>query len=283
MSRIVVIYNRDKMSNGDNLSIPSIREFIKKWRCAHQYYDRTLAEIGITKLGIAAIRGCVGGVKLILQQENVDINLGWDHTNESPLYLASRYNHVSVVKLLLKRGADPNKLREDGSSPLLVALDHADLKIAKLLISAGADVSGTTGTNFLLVALKRADFELAKLLITKGANIDGTVGTDNPLLYHMANSYSFDQVKFLLDMGADPTIKNKNNYTTLESTLARLNWCTHNLSRFIGSENFVQHYETDVRLIDLLRNYTPSMQVLSQRSIIRCKVNVSSLPSVFRP
>ena len=51
-----------------------------------------------------------------------------------------KFGHISIVKYLLKHGADPNIIDGMGNTALIgCAYEHAGIKVAKMLIEAGAD------------------------------------------------------------------------------------------------------------------------------------------------
>jgi hypothetical protein len=61
-----------------------------------------------------------------------------DYHRYAPLHYAIHRNNVSVVKVLLEAGADPNLLNGDHQSPLRLALDGEYDDIAQLLREHGA-------------------------------------------------------------------------------------------------------------------------------------------------
>ena len=62
---------------------------------------------------------------------------------ETPLYIAAREGHASVVELLLKAdGVDVNKGIEDGTTPLYIAASEGHTSVVELLLKAdGVDVN----------------------------------------------------------------------------------------------------------------------------------------------
>jgi ankyrin repeat protein len=55
----------------------------------------------------------------------------------SPLYISSQNGHFSVVKFLIKNGADVNLLLKNGASPLLIASQHGHFSVVKHLVQKG--------------------------------------------------------------------------------------------------------------------------------------------------
>src|SRR5690349_20596875 len=92
---------------------------------------------------IQAVRsGSLDTIKTLLDS-GADVNLpgptgdGWDAT---PLQHAILARQVGAVRLLLERGADPNRVAgPNAPTPLLLAAGDADPTFVKLLLAHGAD------------------------------------------------------------------------------------------------------------------------------------------------
>ncbi|GEM_PF-2595963 len=113
------------------------------------------------------------GVRIMLS-EGADPN-GKDYGNypdcvgpfefSTPLYLAVSGNHIEVVRILLKAGADPNILEGEGVTSLVEAVEKEHIEIIKLLLKSGA----RTDMKGLLykpsdIARKKGNTEILKLL-----------------------------------------------------------------------------------------------------------------------
>ena len=99
-----------------------------------------------------------------------NINAG-DRLGESALYIATAYQHIDSVKLLLQRGADVNaELKYSGTTPLHVAIPAAALYLLEYGANpnALADIVATP----LHCVLHRPDPILIDLLLENGAEID---------------------------------------------------------------------------------------------------------------
>ena len=62
-----------------------------------------------------------------------------------------------MAKLLLKFGADPNIVDEDGRSPLMMATNLGSTKMVEILIKAGAHINQqktNDGNTALIIAAK---------------------------------------------------------------------------------------------------------------------------------
>lgn len=84
----------------------------------------------------------IGGDKALrrLIRRGHDVN-ALDDIGESPLHGAASHGHATVVRLLLKNGADPNIAAEDsGLTPLHWACGWGTLSVVRALVRGGADV-----------------------------------------------------------------------------------------------------------------------------------------------
>jgi ankyrin repeat protein len=156
----------------------------------------------------AAAAGNAAAVEELLQQ-GADINAQGRFGN-TPLMMAVQSDKVDMVKLLLKKGADPDGL---GGAALLTAIDGDNLEIVKLLLEGGAntDVAENDGTTPLTKAVQRNHTAMVKLLLEKGANPN----TWSPPLYFAAGQGDVEVVRLLLDHGADINETNANQTTAL--------------------------------------------------------------------
>lgn len=162
---------------------------------------------------------------------------------------AIKQNNDAKIAELLQRGFDPNTINPDGKSGLLLALQDESYKVAELLINApGVQVESRNANDespLMLTALK-GNFALSQRLIKKGADINKTGWT--PLHYAATNGHvnvmtllldenayidaaspngttplmmaahygTPSAVKFLLEAGADPLLKNDQHLTALD-------------------------------------------------------------------
>ena len=76
-------------------------------------------------------------LELLLQQSGSDLDKK-NHRGQTSILLAAEKGHLSVVQLLLGKGADPNISDEDGTTPLSIALEHKHSLVAETLRECGA-------------------------------------------------------------------------------------------------------------------------------------------------
>ena len=74
-----------------------------------------------------------GAAKLLLTCDGVDPNKQAYSCGYTPLWWATQYRDVEMVRLLTNGGADPNKPSKDGQTPLMTASRNEDMQMVALL------------------------------------------------------------------------------------------------------------------------------------------------------
>ena len=79
-----------------------------------------------------------------------------------------------VARLLIDKGAEVDKAKDDGATPLLIACWNGHLDVVGLLLDKGADVDKATdrGVTPLFIACESGKFEVARMLIEAGADVE---------------------------------------------------------------------------------------------------------------
>lgn len=95
---------------------------------------------GRTKLQIACDKGKYDLAKRLIEEEGYDVN-DQDNAGNTPLHEAALNGHLSIVKLLVKHGADVNRQSYDMflDTPLIDASANGHLPVVKYLLDHGAD------------------------------------------------------------------------------------------------------------------------------------------------
>jgi ankyrin repeat protein len=148
----------------------------------------------------------------------------------TPLVLAAREGDLESAKYIVEKGANVNQVTEYGWSPLLVATNNRHYKLGEYLIEHGADVN---------LANKGSWTPL--YLATDNRNIEGgDFPVPKPDIEHL------DYLKFLLEHGANPNARAKDN--TLTRTIFTMQWFFEN-----GATPFVRAAQSsDLDLLKLL-------------------------------
>lgn len=129
----------------------------------------------------------------------------------SPLYSAYTRNHLDVVELLLKNGANINFNDNDNNipTPINYAIEQNNAELLQFFIKNGADVNfnGKSDNELIPIyqTLKQKKYDLLEILIENKVdlNIIGAIwGTVTPLTY-VINKKDIKAVEILIKAGAD--------------------------------------------------------------------------------
>lgn len=97
-------------------------------------------------------------------------------TGETPLEIAVRRHDLTMMKLLMARGANVNLRDFKGVTPLVAAVNVNFMEGVELLVGYGAHVddSNDTGETPLITAVHNRNIALMRVLLKAGANPDRT-------------------------------------------------------------------------------------------------------------
>ncbi|PGG96211.1 hypothetical protein AJ79_09680 [Helicocarpus griseus UAMH5409] len=203
---------------------------------------------GHTILGAVAREGNETMMKILLENSNVDVNLGniW---NETPLIEAASNGHDAVVKLLVSR----NEIKLDTQdakftrSALGWAVRNEYEPVVKLLLSAGADpdVPDYRKQTPLSVAAEFGLEGLVSLFLEHKAQVDSTdYYGQTPLSFAAKNGHT-SVVARLLEAGANPTLRDSVYGKT--SLLWAAEWRHNEIARLLLEHEKVDCNESDTQ------------------------------------
>ncbi|CAB0038883.1 unnamed protein product [Trichogramma brassicae] len=147
----------------------------------------------LTHFHVACKFGRIGVVKKFLELGQ-DPNLIWPEEKRSPLHLAIERRQREVSELLLRAGADPNSVDNDGMTPLIAICEyHGDVDLARMLFEFSdkkyrvpVDHLDKYKNTPLHLALNYDNTELARFLLEMGADPNLADGNDgNNGLHHV--------------------------------------------------------------------------------------------------
>ncbi|MCW3116987.1 MAG: Ankyrin [Chitinophagaceae bacterium] len=135
---------------------------------------------------------------------------------QSSLLAAVKNNNIKEVKLLLDKGADPNACDDDSDNVLINAALYASVDCMKLLLEgkANPNLKNKLGQTPMMFCTHEAG--KMKLLFQYGADINAKSNSGNtPLLIACMGNGQFENIKWLVDKGADPLARNQGKETSL--------------------------------------------------------------------
>lgn len=140
----------------------------------------------------------------------------------------AHFGTPAEVRAALKKGANINVRRDNGSTPLVESVFNKHVDVFFLLLDQGADIHARDrdgATPLLIVALygKQLERQLEALL-DAGAEIDAQADDGCTALIYLAKKSHIhpdpsDAIELLLDRGADPKIQDKTGRTAFEYAL----------------------------------------------------------------
>lgn len=166
----------------------------------------------------AAVMGDKRRVKSFLKLNGREaINLRAEG-GRTALSFAAGQGNKSLVRWLLKHGADPDIANDEGRTPLHIAAANAQLGIFKYLADHGADVyardkKGWTVTHH---AASRENLGVLKEIFKRGAVLDDRAHDfKTPLHLCAVSMRHHDVARFLIDLGADVNAVDRGGQTPL--------------------------------------------------------------------
>lgn len=173
-------------------------------------YNNWLGEYSDGILGLlffAAVFGWVIGFQWIS---------GLRETRETALIWAIKRGDTGRVKLLLRKGADPNKgfaesfymlsMRDTFFTPLMLAASKGHSDITRILLQAGANVNARNehGETALALAISEEHFETVKVLLSDSPDMN--MKSEYVMMaLEIATEYGWDDiVESMLERGVNP-------------------------------------------------------------------------------
>ncbi|KAK3941300.1 hypothetical protein QBC46DRAFT_448750 [Diplogelasinospora grovesii] len=172
------------------------------------------------ELAWAAMKDDCVAIKAIIDQRRVVVTLtedkGLSNLVTVALFLAVENQHTDVLKILIGHGVDINSRDFEDRTPLHRAVVQGCVKTVKLLLEHGADLEATDGwrdTPWLLAA-RSSNNAICQILRDKGADVNKLSHGENPI-NSAARNGNLDDVKFLLNQGVNPSIRDNISLTPL--------------------------------------------------------------------
>jgi ankyrin repeat protein len=161
-----------------------------------------------TPLMIAARDGNLAKVQELLSKGH-NVNERNKRDEATPLIFASSAGRTEVVRVLLKRGADPRLCAWGNTCPMWWATRSGSYETVKLLLESGADVNkqpspSTLESPTLQIAAGGGLADLVKLLLDHGIKIDYTnYFEENTALVSAVVQGHADVAQLLIERGAN--------------------------------------------------------------------------------
>jgi len=142
---------------------------------------------------------------------------------KSPLTAAVFAKSTNTIRFLLESGANPNNALNDGRTPLYLAISEGlPFEAVDVLLTKGADVSlGTEYYTPLGLAVSKSNHDVAKRLIDFGADYSKVDSLGNTILHSAARSGSTKNIELFVGLGIDINSRNMDGDTPLHIAAER--------------------------------------------------------------
>ena len=146
--------------------------------------------------------------------------------SEIPLFRAIAQDDNDTVKQIIEKGFAANTKDESGETALHVAVQQGNMEIVRSLLDKGAKVKVKDKAKRTPLAMlfdsfeddEKINREILRLLVSKGANINVRDEDSQTFLMLASEDGDLEKVRFLLDSGAKPNLKNDKGETAFDKT-----------------------------------------------------------------
>ena len=129
---------------------------------------------------------------------------------------------VPAIRLAIRLGADPNLRVKGRGTPLSTAAKSQTITALDAMLSEGADPNAIVGDPLIHIAGMSNAYDNVKLLVQRGADINARAASGDTLLVSALFQGDMDLAIVALDLGCDPSLPNKFGITA--ASLARDLW-----------------------------------------------------------
>lgn len=184
---------------------------------AGEYFDGKALQ-----LAIAAESGDADAVERLIKQDGIDPDTTFSARDGIPVIAwPLRAKNIDGLRALLDNGADPNartykqvgERRIGYNNAMVYAAKMDDPRYLELLLAHGGDPNTRNSNNETLMYqafLSGNQWKNVQLLVEKGANVnEPNLGSADTVLSLYTGRGGFDSAYWLLEHGADPTIRTK--------------------------------------------------------------------------
>ncbi|KAG0711269.1 Serine/threonine-protein phosphatase 6 regulatory ankyrin repeat subunit B [Chionoecetes opilio] len=151
-----------------------------------------------------------------------------------PVHLASYGGHVSLVSVLLGRGADPDASDFQGFRPLHIAAQGGSVEVVELLKDSGANLEAQTKTGLQAIHLAAASghVHMLKQLQSYQCNLAAPDFSSATPLHHAAQHGKLEAVQWLISAGVSIDTKDEEGKSAVDRAV-QYTW--HEVARVIAA------------------------------------------------
>ncbi|MBO4699039.1 ankyrin repeat domain-containing protein [bacterium] len=168
----------------------------------------------------AVEKGDAKAVKTLIS-EGADVKTK-DKNGKAAIVIATEKGYAEVLKLILENGADPNGkyFKNPKANLFILSMHNSHFDAALVLLKSGVATDFNHkfqgGKTALMIAIETGKNDLTTYLLLKKFNVDATDDFGNTALIYAVKHDLFSVAKKLLELGADPTLRQVDGKTALD-------------------------------------------------------------------
>lgn len=208
-------------------------------------------------------------VAMFLIEKGADIRKLHHKSDGCPLEGAIKKRLPKLLKLLLDKGIDPNKVLSNGNPAIFTAVEKENPDILKILLDGNADpnILNQSGESALFVSSRDGKSDLVRVLINGGADMDfrcSEAGNQTSLIIATANEQN-NVVKLLLKNRCNVNLQDDDQWTALWHAYSNSDEDMMNLLLKSGANKEIPDSDGRTLLQDAQENDDDSVVELLQR------------------
>ncbi len=209
----------------------------------------------------------------LLKQYGADLSLKIDSGYEEilPMEIALLSNATKASLWLLENGVDIYQKYTHDETALSYAASEGNIELVNILLDKGANVNDLNdhGESVLYAATYSNNPDMIKLLVDKGAPLNIQNEDGRTEFFHAAFNILFNEcdsamLKILLELGADPSIKDNRGQTALEYFKMLHGYTTLFLSDYDAICKILEPHENAINHADVLQSENILDNILAQ-------------------